>query len=319
MDLDNILEKASKLKIAVIGDLIIDHYIYGKINRLSPEAPVPVVEPFEETYKMGGAGNVFMNLFDLTQVDLYCNALSEHPFQEIPGLHVNYYPCATKTRIMNGNHHLLRIDRESEPDQIEWLPFKNFEWWKELQSKMWDYDCIVLADYHKGVLSDSLIHAILELAVDHYNIPVIVDAKKEFGRFQGATVIKCNESEYKNMKRCSRMGKTAESALQAFDIKWFVVTSGERGICFYSRDGDTEGVCGINGYPIKIVDVCGAGDTVTSILAMVIAAGGSINEAIDLANIAASEVCQHPGVYAIKRTDLVRRYKEVQEWKKSSV
>lgn len=311
MDLDSILEKASKLKIAVIGDLIIDHYIYGKANRLSPEAPVAVVEPFEEEIKMGGAGNVFMNLMELTGVDLYCNALSNHPFDGIPGFNFNYYPCSRKTRIMSGNHHMLRIDRESEESQIEWLPFKSFEWWEMLQQKFGEYNCIILADYHKGVLSDSLINAIIELA-KHYNIPVIVDAKKQFGRYRGATVIKCNEKEYKNMDRCSRMGHTAEQAAQALDIKWFVVTQGEGGICFFSCDGDGQGIAG---YPIKLIDVCGAGDTVTAILAMVIAADETIRDAIDLANIAASEVVQHSGVHPITKEELIRRYKEVQQWK----
>lgn len=299
INIDEILTRASKLKIAVIGDLIIDQYVFGDVTRISPEAPVPVlVKNTESKTCMGGAGNVFMNLVNLgVDVDLFCNfnQLSFWPDEYDNKIFCNNYPAAIKTRVMSGSHHMLRIDNEIMPDQIEWHTFKQLSWWSYLEEHFGEYDCIVMSDYGKGVLSDSLINAVMELA-HHYGTLVVVDAKKEFHRYNGAMVIKCNKSEWEASDR--KFGRSL----------WTIVTCGEAGISLYDKEGSGEG---INGIPVPIVDVCGAGDTVTAVLAMAFTAHQSMWDACVLANIAASEVCTHSGVYPITKEDLIKRCKEL--------
>lgn len=147
--IEDILERASKLKIAVIGDLIIDQYIFGDVTRLSPEAPVPVLNRTETKTCMGGAGNVFMNLINLgVDADLFCN-FNQTPFWDVSlmdKIFCNNYPAAIKTRLMSDQHHLLRVDNEIMWDAIEWHTFSQLSWWKHLQDQFGEYDCIVLVD-----------------------------------------------------------------------------------------------------------------------------------------------------------------------------
>lgn len=303
MNLIKILESAATKKIAVIGDFIEDIYLNGTADRLSPEVPVPVLLNPVKTSAAGGAGNVYMNLCNLGVVThLYCNAriegdpndpyqksILQHPFGEA---YVNHNTHAIKTRMMTGSHHILRQDDELVSEEIEWLTFAQFSWWKQLQDKFGTYDCIVFSDYGKGVVSDSLINGVMELAL-HYKIPVIVDCKCDFLRYKGATLMKCNNKEW-----------NARDKNQSTDaIPNWVVTMGGSGMIYFNLN-DTSGQM-VKGLPINIVDVCGAGDTVTAILALAIACGEQMYDACELANIAAAEVCKRPGVYAITKEDLI--------------
>jgi D-beta-D-heptose 7-phosphate kinase/D-beta-D-heptose 1-phosphate adenosyltransferase len=301
MNLPDILTRAADLKIAVIGDFIEDVYVLGSVNRISPEAPVPVVNQQMMFSKPGGAGNVYMNLCNLgVKTALFCNTHDDFTLTSIAHhangvVHKNINRHAVKTRVMDGSHHLLRIDDELDVQAIEWLPFTAYSWWKELEANMGQYNGIVLSDYSKGVLSDSLINAIMELA-PKYNIPVVVDAKRNYERFKGATIVKCNQKEY--------------DAMINWDVntsKWLLVTDGESGIRSYS-DKRMEIY---QGHKVNIVDVCGAGDTVTAVIAMMTALNEDVQDGCGLANIAASEVCRHPGVHAISKEELINRWKEV--------
>jgi rfaE bifunctional protein kinase chain/domain len=310
MNIELLLTQASKLKIAVIGDFIEDRYIIGAVDRISPEAPVPVVNQHLTFSKPGGAGNVYMNLCNLgIETHLFCNThdkytLTTMTHHEKGKVYSNQNRHAIKTRVMSGSHHLLRIDEELDPMQIEWLAFREFSWWKELEEKMGEYNCIVMSDYGKGVLSDSVINGVMELAI-HYKIPVVVDAKRDFKRYKGATVIKCNQKEYEALP----LDVYQFNPALRFGAKHFIVTCGEMGMTAYSEAGHiTEG---INAHSVNIVDVCGAGDTVTAILAMMTGINESVQPACELANIAASEVCCHVGVHAITKEELIKRFNEV--------
>lgn len=306
MNISKILDQASKLKIAVFGDYIEDRHLRGTVDRVSPEAPVVIVANPSEVRTAGGAGNVFMNLCNLgVETHLFCNATDPYHASKILD-HVNGYTWinqnsnAVKTRVMSGNYHLLRLDTEIPYDQIEWLPFNQFSWWPQFERSCGEFDCIVFSDYEKGVVSDSLINGVMELAAV-YGIPVVVDAKRDFHRYKGVTVLKCNKKEAEQIERTEFIAKN--------NIKYLVVTYGEEGISVYDQHGDAEGVDGIH---INIVDVCGAGDTVTAIIAMVIGLEDSnLINAIKLANIAAAEACSHPGVHAISKEQLIHRFNEV--------
>lgn len=303
MNLPELLTRASELKIAVIGDFIEDVYTLGAVNRISPEAPVPVVNQQMKFSKPGGAGNVYMNLCNLgVKTRLFCNTHNKHAVVEVSHhengiVHTHDNRHAVKTRVMSGGHHLLRIDNELDVQSIEWLQFKAYSWWKELEATMGDYNCIVLSDYGKGVLSDSLINAIMELA-PKYNIPVVVDAKRNYDRFKGATIIKCNQKEYDEMMEWN-----------VNNCNWLVVTRGESGMSFY----DSSHMETFHGHKVNIIDVCGAGDTVTAVLSMMIALNESVQDGCSLANIAASEVCKYAGVHSISKEELIKRWEEVKD------
>ncbi len=308
MDIQELLDRASKLKIAIIGDMIEDNYILGDVDRISPEAPVVVVNKTEDRKRMGGAGNVFRNLEGLgINATLYCNFSEGKLWEGWHAVFANNYPHSKKTRIMSGQHHIIRIDEELKSDQIEWLPFTAFSWYKHLETVFGTYDAIVLSDYHKGVLSDSLINAVIELAL-HYNIPVIVDAKRDFERFKHATILKCNRKEYetyyKSQTTSENRGHLLPNALvDRLNLRHFIVTNGKSGISAYSTSDSSWGVDGIK---MDVVDTCGAGDTVTAVLAMMCGLHESVYDGIKLANVAASQVCIHPGVYAIQKEDLLK-------------
>ena len=162
------------------------------------------------------------------------------------------------------------------------------------------YDAFILSDYNKGVLSDSVINTIIEFQFMNREVgihsPVIVDAKKNFHRFQGAYCLKGNNKEIESVHHHPQY-------LQNHGIKLVCVTCGESGISWYTEDGG-DGVDGVN---VPIVDVCGAGDTVTAMLAIGLArVSENFRDVVALANLAASEVCQHPGVYAIQQKDLLK-------------
>ena len=285
MILHQILEAASKLRIAVVGDQIIDRYILGTIDRISPEAPVPVLRMTQTKENRGGAGNVVENLRGLgVQVS------------EFFGKHV-----PVKTRVMSGNHHVIRIDDEEEPYWMKWDEV-DIGLGYGIQHKK--FDAVVISDYGKGMISEEVAKEIILKCQHHYahQTPVIVDAKKDFHRFHGASVIKCNNKEASEIKPWKN------NFAEQFDAGYFVVTDGPHGI---SAVTPYDNIYDAKGFEISICDTCGAGDTVTAVLAIMKCLYPSIQDAIDLANIAASEVCRHPGVMPINKELLTKRFNEV--------
>lgn len=288
MNLPQILERASKLRIAVVGDLIIDKYIDGTIERISPEAPVSILLQKGTRQNPGGAGNVADNLKGLgVQVS------------EFYGNHV-----PVKTRVMAGNHHLIRIDEEeSEPYQMRYDDYNIGLDYGIHHNK---YDCVVISDYGKGAITSNVTATLIKKCND-YNIPVIVDSKKDFYRFKGSTVLKCNTNEWKEEKRKMPSMVEGHDLIESLSLEHFIITAGEMGLSlFYKYGGE-----GISGYPVNICDACGAGDTSIAVIAIMSAMKLSMLEACELANIAASEVCRWPGVKPITKELLIKRYNEV--------
>lgn len=306
MDIQKILERAATLRIAVIGDLIADHYLFGSVDRISPEAPVPVVRKESTKTTMGGGGNVFMNLHNLgVHAELFCN-YDGPPFWDIEltdRIHCNPYPYSKKTRVMCGNHQLLRVDDEMQTHgpHWQWQTFKQMSWWEYLMDNSGSYDAFVISDYNKGVCSDSVINTIIDYQFINRDggkhSPVIVDAKKNFHRFQGSYCVKANDKESND--------DIIQDCVENKGVNIFIQTHGENGISWHTKLGNRK----IDGQKVDIVDVCGAGDTVTAILAIVLSeAGPDMGDAIDLANIAAAEVCKRPGVHAITKDELLKLY-----------
>lgn len=291
MIFQELLEKAPKLKIAVIGDYIADCYLFGDINRISPEAPVPVITPTKRIRKPGGAGNVVRNLLNIG-VDTYLFTTGDRD-HDLPRDVVFYHPgiIPTKTRIMSGIHHVIRIDEE----QQQTCRYDDVLWRYDFESALRSLDAIVFSDYHKGVIDETIAHTVITMACEK-GIPVIVDAKRDFMKYKHSNIIKCNQKE---ADAALLLPSHLRLELMA---NYFVVTCGEQGISWY----DSEGFNGVNGIESAIVDVCGAGDTVTAMLAACYAAGFNIMKSVTLANIAAAETCKHVGVYPITKEDLLK-------------
>lgn len=304
MSTQEILDKASKLKIAVIGDYMLDRYIFGDVDRVSPEAPVIILNKKGQRESLGGAGNVFMNLIGLG-VDAYLFSCGGYSESDAVFIHPGRVPV--KTRIMSGNHHILRIDEEDiDPKYIDY----DEVYWREDFEKLFSLglDAVIFSDYHKGMISTSIARTIITMCNDN-NVPVIVDAKREFGKYNGATVIKCNRKAFVDILH--QFDIKSLDVRKMFECKYFVETMGEMGISVYyegidGTDQPFEDGEGFDSPKVDIVDVCGAGDTVTAVMALIYAVGLPITTAAEMANKAAAETCRHPGVYAITKEDLLR-------------
>lgn len=291
MDVHKILETASKLHIAVVGDLITDKYIYGDVTRISPEAPVPLLNVTGTRESLGGAGNVAQNLRELRcKVSFFFDK-------------DNYI---SKTRVISNGHHMLRIDDEEESPK--WMRWENISYELEAGIAFRDFDCVIISDYGKGMISPEVASKTIE-ACNIYGIPVVVDTKRNQPLMTGATVLKCNQKEWDSFNH----GSTEDTWdwMIRERIANLVVTQGERGLHYRGIEDDIHWSGTLPGYPIHLSDPCGAGDTVTAVLGIMLALGYNIEDACILANIAASEVCRHPGVHAIQKHELIARYHEL--------
>jgi rfaE bifunctional protein kinase chain/domain len=293
MNLLQILERASKLRIAVVGDLIIDRYIDGTCDRISPEAPVMVLRQTGTRENRGGAGNVTENLRGLgVQVS------------EFYGKHV-----PIKTRVMSGNHHVIRIDEEQEPYMMH---YDEFDIGLDYGIHRNIFDCVVISDYGKGAINSKITSTLIKKCNDT-NIPVVVDTKHNLNIMDGATLVKCNLKEW-NSQDIPFPEEYHFGWMNEHNVSTLVVTKGSEGISYWTgREGISEVSSSVKGLEIHICDPCGAGDTVTAVLAMIqgLEKGRRIHQAVELANIAASEVCRHPGVQPINKELLIKRYNEV--------
>lgn len=281
MNIEELLSRADQLRIAVIGDYIQDKYINGTVDRISPEAPVVIVKQKEIITNPGGAANVVANLQGLgCQVSFFYNA------KHIP----------VKTRVMSGSHHIVRIDEELEP---EWMRWDDVDIGLDYGILHQKFNCVVISDYGKGMISEEVAKEVIERCCMQ-GIPVVVDSKYNLDKFEDATVLKCNLNEW-----------NPEEYLKSNIVDNLVITLGAKGMRYWGSYGGCELRGNMPGYEVDIYDTCGAGDTVTAVLAVMTALGEPIDKSCELANIAGSEVCRHPGVFPITKELLIKRYNEV--------
>ncbi|MCS7152872.1 MAG: bifunctional ADP-heptose synthase [Bacteroidia bacterium] len=306
----------SKLRFLVIGDVMLDRYLYGKVQRISPEAPVPIFELEKEENRLGGAANVALNLRSLdAQVAIagligtdtpgtLLRQQSEEWGIETFGLVTDpERPTTVKTRLIAQKHHLLRVDREittpPPPTTAEALTLKIHSL---LHSPL---QGIILEDYDKGTLTEPLIREIIRLAKER-DIPVSVDPKKRnFWLYEGATIFKPNLRELSEALGTSLSEAPLEAIQEAIlqlrqrmPHTYTVVTLSDRGILAY---GEEEGFIHVPAHYRNIVDVSGAGDTVVSVLAVGLALKMPLRQIVALANLAGGLVCEYVGVVPIPK------------------
>ena len=305
----------SKARILVLGDVMLDQYTWGTVNRISPEAPIPVVRIKDRTNRLGGAGNVAANLAGLgcsvSLVGLLGKDAAGESFGQLlsergianASLYSQNLPTVTKTRIMAGNQQIVRLDDE-QPEKVQ--PELRRAAYQKICGELKRHDVLIISDYGKGLLNDSLLRDCMNVCSKE-NFPVFIDPKRDdWSIYAGATCITPNLKEFEGA--CQRMGsdssdmeKSALHFLQRYGLHALLVTQGAKGMTLFNSQSRPFFV------PSKardVYDVSGAGDTVISVLAAAAAVGCSMATAVELANLAAAEVVSRLGTYAITLLDL---------------
>ena len=297
-------------RVLVVGDVMLDRYWHGSTNRISPEAPVPIVKVEQDEFRAGGAGNVALNisslgggceLVGLVGRDEAGRLLRERltasgvdcRFIEAPE-----HPTITKLRIISRHQQLIRLDFEESFAVLESAGVEG-----TCAAALPGAGAVVLSDYGKGTLAQvgALIHAARELRV-----PVVVDPKgTDFGRYSGATVITPNLSEFEAVVgHCAdeaTLLARGEALREALDLEAVLVTRSERGMTLIARD---QPPLTLPARARDVFDVTGAGDTVVALLGLGLACGQSLAEAMMLANVAAGIVVGKLGTASVSPEEL---------------
>ena len=306
----DILKNTQGKKIAVVGDVMLDRYFWGSVSRISPEAPVPVIDVEAETFHLGGAANVANNLHSLGLEPLLCGTIgadnSGKAFKDIieksgissDGLFVDKTrPTTVKTRIIGNNQQIARLDREIRDSVVDKGQQFIFNSIKNIENLCG----IIFEDYNKGSLPQDLIHKIITYA-HAKNIPVYVDPKFEnFFSYRKVTVFKPNRKEARQalgfpMKTQDDIVFAGKKLLEMLECENVLLTLGPDGMMLFESGGE---VSSVPTHARHISDVSGAGDTAIAALAAAMAGGANINEAASLANYAAGAVCEEPGIVSI--------------------
>jgi D-beta-D-heptose 7-phosphate kinase / D-beta-D-heptose 1-phosphate adenosyltransferase len=304
-----------KTRVLVVGDVMLDQYVWGEVERISPEAPVPVLHATLRDEKPGGAANVAMNLAGLgacvtliglaggdgeqqtLEAVLADNGI-EPLLTAVPGLRTT-----TKLRVLSGHQQMMRIDTEST------APISESDHQKLMDcavDQVSSASVVVLSDYAKGVLTEDLCQSIIREARKRH-IPVLVDPKsRSFARYRGATAICPNLTELAaatgpRAGDLNGLLSAGQNLVSSLDATFLVVTLGERGIVVLRPDSRFHAPAVVR----QVYDVSGAGDTVIATLALALASRIPIESAVQLANIAAGIVVSKVGTVPIQREELL--------------
>jgi rfaE bifunctional protein kinase chain/domain len=300
------------LKIAIVGDMMLDCYFWGEVKRISPEAPVPVVEVGNEFYRFGGAANVALNILKLGGIPfpvgvigydnygtIFKSLVTEAGISEEGVIIDEERPTTAKTRVIADSQHVERIDKESKDYLSKKNQSKVIEY---IEKNIKNFDGIILQDYNKGVLTTSLIERIIQLA-NRNKVLITVDPKfNNFFHYKNVTVFKPNRKEAEDVLGIKiRTEEDIETAgkriLEKINAKYVLLTLGEDGIAVFEKG---KGPQKMETKARKVADVSGAGDTVISTLTMALSAGADILEASYLANYAGGIVCGEVGIIPIE-------------------
>ncbi len=316
----DVLKKFPGKKLLVLGDVMLDHYVWGRVERISQEAPVPVLEAQQEEWRLGGAANVALNIRTLGAEVTLCGLIgSDSQGGELTKLlaargispdgliTAPERPTTVKTRIGSASQQIVRLDVESKADIAGELEQQII---RLLAERLTHCDLLLIEDYNKGLLTDAVIASALALAKEN-GIPVAVDPKqKRFFSYRGVDIFKPNLAEMQ-----SNLGVVFESETDFLnaarklradqEIANLVVTRGSLGL--YVFGGEAEPVH-LPTYAKEVYDVSGAGDTAIAALALAYACGSGIRLAAEIANHAAGVVCGIKGTASVTTSDILQSY-----------
>jgi len=300
----------TKKKILVIGDVMLDRYWMGQVNRISPEAPVPILDVNDAVDKPGGAANVAKNLsdfgMDVTLVGLTGNdEASEKLSQLLSKTNIKYKPIidpkvrtTMKLRVIDKNQQLMRIDHEDK--NLSNLVLKSL---KDIESSMNLFDGIIISDYDKGMIKP-IIKKILSKA-NKLGIQTFIDPKgKDFSFYKNAFLLKPNQKEFEDIVGICPTKKSlvdkGEKLRKKLSLKYLLLTQGKKGMILFEKNKVTSHVA----HQQDVFDVTGAGDTVISILATYVISGKSIATAVKMSNIAAGLSIKKLGSTSVSQKEL---------------
>lgn len=314
--LNSIINRASGKKILVLGDLMVDEYLWGEVSRLSPEAPVPIVDIAEEQLRFGGAANVANNLIGLQATPILVGVVGRDRMGDVfrgmlqkrnlpaDGIVVApERPTTVKTRIIGNDQHIARVDKETTgpiSSEIQEALFKICVAYME------QIDAVIIQDYNKGVVVPQLVERITGL-VNRQGKYITVDPKFEnFLTFKNVSVFKPNTKETEEalalrIRSEADVLKAGRSLLEKLHSRAVLITRGAEGMALFEENGE---VTFVETRARKVADVSGAGDTVIATLSFALAGGASMKEAVTLSNFAAGVVCEEVGVVPIEQKKL---------------
>jgi rfaE bifunctional protein kinase chain/domain len=314
------IHRMKSSRVVVVGDIMLDRYLTGDTERLSPEAPVPVVTVRERHAALGGAANVAANVAAMGAKCLLVGAVGDDGDgaairQElaVARLEDRYVvtiagrPTTSKTRIIARSQQIVRIDEEVDT-LVEGADLNRLI--AAAREALADADALLLEDYNKGALPPGLILAVMEVA-KRRGIPVVVDPKyRQFFEYAGATVFKPNRRELESALGAAvdlQNGNALPEVLGRLKVDNLLVTLGADGMVLVTKDGSLTQIPSI---ARQIYDVSGAGDTVTAWLGTALAAGASVREAAQLANYAAGVEVGKPGVATVSPEEVLAVHEE---------
>lgn len=316
---EELLDAMTEVRAAVVGDLMLDRYLLGDVDRISPEAPVPVLTVDQEWATAGGAANVAANVAaiggeallvgivgDDDAAPLLVDALRGYGIATDGIVTVAGRPTTTKTRIIARGQQVVRIDREvANP-----LSGRHRDALRELaMAAVRDADVLLLEDYDKGVLDGPMIVDLIA-AANQRDIPVVADPKeRHFFEYRGATVLKPNRRELGGAFRVHLSGEDDElhSARERLGIEYLLITLGDEGMALVGPTGPIQRA---PSFTREVFDVSGAGDTVAAWLGTALAAGATMSEATWLANLAAGVEVGKQGTATVSPSELVAAWEQ---------
>lgn len=317
----DVFSKFDSLNILIIGDVMIDSYLWGAVERISPEAPVPVISVKKREHRLGGAANVALNIQSLGANPIICSVigndaegstflelLQDNKLSSEGMIAAENRPTTVKTRVISQNQQMLRIDEETDAliqrDLTEQLllRIKAIIAEKAIQA-------IVFEDYDKGVISEYLIAEVVSEAKAKQIITVVDPKKRNFLSYRGVTLFKPNLKELReglkveiDMKQGNSLELAASDIKQKLQADLIMVTLSELGV--YMQSDDHREI--IPAHIRKIADVSGAGDTVIATAAVCLASGLDVFKTAAVANLAGGLVCEHVGVVSISKERLLK-------------
>lgn len=315
----------TRLRILIIGDVMVDSYLWGKVERISSEAPIPIVALQRKEDRMGGAANVAMNINSMgaqpilcsvigtdDKGDLFLELLKKEKIDTAAIVRSKSRITTTKSRIFGNSTQMLRLDEEVEndlakPDQENLLKIID----KSIAENK--IDCIIFQDYNKGVITEELILHTVDLAKKH-NIPVTVDPKKKnFYAFKEVTLFKPNLKELKEGIKTNFSSQDREKLIEAvndlrtrLNCQYVLTTLADQGVMINLKDHLDDKNIFIPAHVRSVSDVSGAGDTVISVASLCLATGRSPYEIAYISNLAGGLVCEEVGVAPVNKDKLLK-------------
>ena len=310
------IDKFSSCRILVVGDVIMDEFLWGRVERISPEAPVPVVQVEEESLVLGGAGNVVNNIISLGGQALLCGVIGNdamgrelvHMLQNMNspthGLVVeDRRPTTIKTRIVAHSQQVVRVDRE-ESEPVTEASIKKII--TVIKEQLGSIDAIVISDYGKGVVARSLMDGIRSLGQGSQTILAVDPTVRNLALYKNVTLITPNNYEAQQMSGIhieddQSVRQAGVHLLEELSCQMVLITQGDKGMTLFEGNGETTQIPTV---ARKVFDVSGAGDTVIAAFTLAVASGLTPSEAALLSNLAAGIVVGEVGTAPVAASRL---------------